>query len=244
MTLRLRHARHANSSGEHGSWRALDAERRGRQADPRLGQPRPRIPHDVRCLAPTARAAISREGDRIAELLVGPHGLRREPGRRRQTRNLRGKAFQLFDQAGIVTTDAYDFKGNLLSSSRQLAQDYTARSTGRPSPDLGAETRSSGSTTYDALNRPVTMTTPDGSVYRPAFNEANLLETGATSTCAARRAATPSSANIDYDAKGQRRLIEYGNGTKTEYAYDPLDLPPDPASRPRAVVGPGRRCRT
>ena len=32
------------------------------------------------------------------------------------------------------------------------------------------------STTYDALNRPVTVTTPDGSVYRPTFNEANLLD--------------------------------------------------------------------
>ncbi|MGH9895363.1 MAG: SpvB/TcaC N-terminal domain-containing protein, partial [bacterium] len=35
--------------------------------------------------------------------------------------NLCGKVVQLFDQAGVVTTDEYDFKGNLLQSQRQLA---------------------------------------------------------------------------------------------------------------------------
>ena len=32
--------------------------------------------------------------------------------------------------------------------------------------------------------------------------------------------ATPFVTNIDYDAKGQRTLIEYGNGVKTQYTYD------------------------
>jgi RHS repeat-associated protein len=30
--------------------------------------------------------------------------------------------------------------------------------------------------------------------------------------------------NIDYNAKGQRELIEYGNNVKTEYSYDPLTV--------------------
>src|SRR5262249_4706668 len=38
--------------------------------------------------------------------------------------NLRGKPYQSFDGAGVVTTGEYDFKGNLLSSSRRLAVDY------------------------------------------------------------------------------------------------------------------------
>ena len=75
--------------------------------------------------------------------------------------------------------------------------------------------------TYDALNRPISATSPDGSVYRPWFNEANLLEKkevhlrGATTS-------TPFVTNIDYDAKGQRTRIDYGNGIRTTYAYDPL----------------------
>ena len=41
-----------------------------------------------------------------------------------EAKNLRGKVVQLFDQAGVITSDDYDFKGNPLSSQRQLAQDY------------------------------------------------------------------------------------------------------------------------
>jgi hypothetical protein len=38
--------------------------------------------------------------------------------------NLRGKAWQQYDGAGVVTYEAYDFKGNLLRSYRRLAQEY------------------------------------------------------------------------------------------------------------------------
>jgi YD repeat-containing protein len=103
--------------------------------------------------------------------------------------NLRGKAYQVFDGAGAATSEAYDFKGNLLQSSRQLAKEYKQRMdwsvvanltevqaiANAAAPLLENETFTS-STTYDALNRPVTLTTPDQSVIRPMYNEANLLE--------------------------------------------------------------------
>ena len=49
---------------------------------------------------------------------------------------------------------------------------------------------------------------------RPTYNEANFLETVSVNL---RGAATASAfvTNIDYDAKGQRVLIEYGNDTRT-----------------------------
>ena len=53
-----------------------------------------------------------------------PSMAKRAPTRR--PANLRGRVVQLFDQAGVVTSDDYDFKGNLLSSQRQLAQEYKA----------------------------------------------------------------------------------------------------------------------
>ena len=36
--------------------------------------------------------------------------------------NLRTRVWKAHDTAGVVTTEAYDFKGNLLRGSRQLAQ--------------------------------------------------------------------------------------------------------------------------
>ncbi len=40
--------------------------------------------------------------------------------------NLRGRVFKHFDQAGVVTSNRHDFKGNLLRGSRQLAREYRA----------------------------------------------------------------------------------------------------------------------
>jgi RHS repeat-associated protein len=144
-----------------------------------------------------------------------------------QAANLRSKPYQHYDGAGVVTSDGYDFKGNLLSSTRKLLQNYKdpINWSLAPSPALERETFTA-STTYDALNRPVTLTTHDKSVIRPIYNEANFPERLNVSL---RGAVTETAfvTNIDYDAKGQRELIEYGNGTRadngvrTEYTYDP-----------------------
>lgn len=136
-----------------------------------------------------------------------------------QVANVRGRLFKHFDNAGVVTTGGYDFKGNLKSSVREVAKDYKQLIDWNR-PQAPGESFAS-STTYDALNRLVTVTTPDNSVYRPSYNEATLVDKvelnlqGAVS-------ATTFVANIEYNAKGQRTLIRYGNGASTSYVYDPL----------------------
>jgi RHS repeat-associated protein len=139
--------------------------------------------------------------------------------------NLRGRVYQISDQAGVVTTDQYDFKGNLLHSQRQLAQHYQATldwSAGVPL-EPGAFV---SSTLYDALNRPTLLTAPDNSVMRPAYNEAKLLERMDANLGGQQARGqlvwTPFVTNIDYDAKGQRTQIQYGNGAGTTYEYDPF----------------------
>ena len=75
------------------------------------------------------------------------------------------------------------------------------------------------STTYDALNRPVTLTTPDQSITRHSFNEANLLNAIDVNLRGEQQAGQPVwtsfVTNIDYNAKGQRTRIDYGNGATT-----------------------------
>jgi hypothetical protein len=136
-------------------------------------------------------------------------------------------------------TEAYDFKGNLLRSTRRLVRDYTALPDWSLHPKLDDEFFE-GSLRYDALNRPVQYIAPHSSlgrgkftVVQPVFNEANFLE---RVDVWLGRAAEPSAlldtaneavssvgvANIDYDAKGQRLLVEYKNGASTFYSYDPL----------------------
>jgi RHS repeat-associated protein len=136
--------------------------------------------------------------------------------------NTRGKVVAVRDQGGLHTMTAYDFKGNLLVSGRQFAAEYRETIDWSAAPALEPETFASA-TTYDALNRPTTTTTPDSSVLRLGYNEAGLLET-VTGALAGdpTGTATPFVTNLDHDAKGQRTRIDYGNGTFTTYKYDPL----------------------
>ena len=134
--------------------------------------------------------------------------------------NHRTRVHRVFDGAGIATSEAYDFKGNLLSHKRELLPTYKQAVNWllNPAANDGAFTSNKS---YDALNRPLSVTTPDGSVYRPTFNEANMLNRVSVELRGA-ATATPFVTNIDYNAKGQRELIAYGNSAQTTYKYDPL----------------------
>jgi RHS repeat-associated protein len=162
--------------------------------------------------------------------------------------NLRTRVYRHFDSAGVTTnarldaggnpTVAYDFKGNLLRSTRRLVRDYRAVADWLLDPPLEAETFEGG-TRYDALNRPVQSIAPHSSLARakyhiiqPVFNEANLLERvdvwlertaepGALLDPGAEAPAPVGVASVEYDAKGQRLRLEYKNGAVTRYRYDP-----------------------
>jgi RHS repeat-associated protein len=150
-----------------------------------------------------------------------------------QAANLRGKLYRHYDGAGVVTNEQYDFKGNLLSGNRRLAIEYkqqvdwlalakltdVLQIANAAAPLLESETFTAD-TTFDALNRPITLTTPDASVVRPMYNEANLLEQVNVNVRGS-NILTPLVTNLDYNAKGQRELCECGNGVRTDYAYDP-----------------------
>ncbi len=161
-----------------------------------------------------------------------------------QALNLRGQPYLIFDCAGEVTNDQFDFKANLLSSTRRLAADFTTEPKWNTAPnDLTGLTNPTAvqsaannyldpiSTTplttfqaqsaYDALNRITSRTTPDGSVSLPTYNAAGLLE---TLQVAVGPGATPGTviSNIDYNARGQRILYDYSDPTITPSPANPV----------------------
>ncbi len=135
--------------------------------------------------------------------------------------NLRTRVARQFDGAGIAVSSAYDFKGNLLSSTRQFSAEYASDVLDWAS-DVPLEDRAYlASTGYDALNRPVSLTSPDGSVLLPSYDPAGLL--GQLDGRLRGEAATTAFAQrIEYNARGQRTLLRYGNGASTTYEYEPL----------------------
>ncbi len=181
---------------------------------------------------PTELSASDRSGNRwLAERTVYGEG-------QGDAGNHRGRVYQVFDSAGVVTSESYDFKGNLLRSTRQLVADYQHPPDWGASPQPGLEAEKFiGGTTHDALNRPIQLLAPYSdqpsprriNVIRPGYNEANLLEridiwleqaSEPASLLDPATARLHSVKDIDYNAKGQRERIEYGNDVVTTYAYD------------------------
>lgn len=151
-----------------------------------------------------------------------------------EAQNLRGRAAYVFDQAGAFKSEAFDFEGNLVASSRRLATSYVDVPDWSPLEDSDArddelervssmlEAESfSKRFAYDALGRVTSATLPDDSEVRPRYNDAGFLE--ALDVLGRGADAVKSFVStIEYDANGRRTRIVYGNGTSTSYDYDPL----------------------
>ena len=152
-------------------------------------------------------------------------------------RNLCGKLYEHYDTAGMVTNENYDFKGNPLRTTRQLTVDYKAIPDWSQHPAREAELFVSR-TRYDALNRPIQIIAPHSletdpqriTTTQPTYNEGGMLEgldvwlnqpTEPTTLLSANSASQHVVKNINYNAKGQRVLLQYGNGSETSYDYEP-----------------------
>jgi RHS repeat-associated protein len=149
--------------------------------------------------------------------------------------NHRLKTWIVFDSAGIVVNEIYDFKGNLKLCKRQLIKDYKSQVDWKQNPPLEIETFTTNSL-YDALNRPVQIVAPHSNidtakinVIQPVYNEANFLkkvdvwlelDTVPNTLLDKETATYHVITNIDYNANGKRENITYGNGVVTTYEYD------------------------
>ena len=153
--------------------------------------------------------------------------------------NLLGKPYQHYDEAGLLTSAAYDCKGNLLDKRRQVVADAAILAVFNPPPTTWAvkacrvnwepldatpleTTEYTTTLTYDALNRIKTMQYPQDvagtrKTLRPHYNRAGALESVTLD-------GTTYVERIAYNAKGQRALIAYGNSVMTRYAYDPRTI--------------------
>ena len=137
-------------------------------------------------------------------------------------RNLRGQVYQHYDPSGLMANQRFDFKGNLLEVSRQLTQTHDASVVDWNTETLSAEVFTQR-TSYDALNR---MTRLENwhradhppAIYIPRYNPRGIL---ASESLSLRGTVTDAIVHIDYDEKGQRTEIQYGNGTTTHYHYNP-----------------------
>ncbi len=150
-------------------------------------------------------------------------------------RNLRTRVVSTSDGAGVDRTDLYDFKGNALHYTRQCTAAYTELPDWSTPVPLEPETWHNHAT-FDALNRVVTFTSPDGSVTEVGYDAAGRL----TSVAVRLRgdgSATSFVNSVEYNARGQQTRVAHGNGAVSTYEYDPRTFRPARVATTRPSVG-------
>jgi RHS repeat-associated protein len=159
--------------------------------------------------------------------------------------NLLGKAYRHYDEAGRLTLEAYDFKGNPLEKTREVIADSEILSVFGPAasnnwqvaayrvdwqPPAGTTLAQRAgalldptvyrtSITYDALSRVKAMLYPQDVESRRRQLVPAYNRAGALESVTLDGATFV--ARIAYTAKGQRSLVAYGNGVMTRHAHDP-----------------------
>lgn len=136
---------------------------------------------------------------------------------------LKGRAYRMYDGAGRLTS-SYDFKGNVASAVRDVASSYKGAIDWAADADplQGAEAYTT-ETQYDALNRTSLLLDPGANRHVFTYNARSLLY-----AVRLERALNGGQLEekrfidrITYDAKGQRQIVSYANGVRTEFTYDP-----------------------
>jgi RHS repeat-associated protein len=156
-----------------------------------------------------------------------------------QDHNLIGQLVKHYDPSGLVETTHRDFNGNVLEVKRRLNNQPTKSLIDwQTDPDDFLDEVFTQNTEYDALNRMTLLyswhrlATPEKrvAVYEPRYNERGSpvsedLIVRATKTASGHNPAsgtiTHAIREIRYNAKGQKEFLKLGNGTITEYSYDP-----------------------
>ncbi len=139
-----------------------------------------------------------------------------------QVRNILGQVIRHYDTGGLLDTPDYDFKGQPVITTRKLFRKYREVANWTDASLAGDLEPHAGFTVVtetDALGRIVLQTAPDGSVITPFYNEAGLLN----SETVQHPGIVPASVyikDIDYNEKGQRERIVYGNDVNIQFYYD------------------------
>ncbi len=89
--------------------------------------------------------------------------------------NTIGNPVKIYDQSGKTEIISYDFKGNMQQQHKTLLNNYQTAVDWESTPALESDTFNQNFA-YDAMNRPVETTQPDGSVVKYTYNKAGLPE--------------------------------------------------------------------
>lgn len=138
-----------------------------------------------------------------------------------EARNLRGQIIKHYDTGGLIETPEYDFKGHTISTTSSLFKNYkSAANWIDANLVIDLETECFTFTTeIDALGRITRQIAPDGSIIIPTYNATGLFNSESV-TYVNPAITSIYIKEINYNEKGQRNKVIYGNDVFTKYYYD------------------------
>ncbi|MEI6898458.1 MAG: toxin TcdB middle/C-terminal domain-containing protein, partial [Bacteroidota bacterium] len=138
-----------------------------------------------------------------------------------ELKNLRGQVIKHYDTAGVVETPEYDLHGKPVKTTRKLFKKYREVANWTDLnliPDLEPD-EFTFITETDAIGRIKMQTAPDLSVITPSYNKTGLLKSESVHHINP-NLTKPTLKLIDYNEKGKRVKVLYGNDILSAFTYD------------------------
>ncbi|MCG8576497.1 MAG: hypothetical protein MI810_16545, partial [Flavobacteriales bacterium] len=139
-----------------------------------------------------------------------------------QKYNRVGQVIKHYHQAGIDTTESFDFKGKPISVKQQIRAEYKKEVNWN---NLSSEKLLNGTyqskSQLNAVGKLISQQQTDGSVHYPTYSKSGKLQKVEVSYPENPPKKEMIVKDILYNEKGLRQKIEYGNGITTTYQYDP-----------------------
>ena len=136
-------------------------------------------------------------------------------------RNLRGNIATHLDRAGSLEFALYGLDGQWLESQRQFRNTYNAEPNWSQDNNLSNELSNetfSIERQFDALNRLTQTVYPDGRQVFNTYHESGRLQAIALQDADGQQSIV---SEIQYNPRDRQEQMVYGNGTTTNYEYDP-----------------------
>lgn len=139
--------------------------------------------------------------------------------------NLNGQVYRDYDPAGLLENAAFSINGRIVNSSRRVRMNYRQDADWTPAArdQILAQTAFQSSFQYNALDQITNEQAPDKT---ETLTEYNLA--GQVNRMVVRSAGEESPKaivqKVEYDAQGQRTIVEYGNGVRSHYTYEESTL--------------------
>lgn len=156
-----------------------------------------------------------------------------------QLRNVRGQPVTHFDQAGTLRFDQYSPAGELMRSVRQLTQEFRSEPDwSNPATVLLEPDQYATQLQFDAMGRIVSKTLADGTQHDYEFQRSGGVRRVRVTTDDGELDQQEFVSESLFNARGQREMILFGNGVRTNVEFNRqnhrmdrlLSTRPDPAN--------------